>query len=87
MTVRFEDGAIRIDGDCPVEDAEVLLSLLLMHDDAPVDLSGCGRLHAAPFQLLLALRPALTGTPAHPFVRDRLLPMLTAGLSEAAAAG
>lgn len=86
MTVRFEDGAIRIDGDCRVEDAEALLSLLQSHN-APVDLSRCGRLHAAPFQVLLALRPVLTGTPAHPFVRDRLLPMLTAGLSEDAAAG
>lgn len=86
MTVRFEDGAIRIIGDCPVEEAELLLSLLQAHD-APVDLSRCGRLHAAPFQVLLALRPALSGSPADAFVRDRLQPILTAALSEGAAAG
>lgn len=86
MTVHFDDGAIRIDGDCRVEDAEALLLLLQTHA-APVDLSRCGRLHAAPFQVLLALRPAFIGTPGGAFVRDRLLPLLTAGLSEGARSG
>lgn len=81
MSVRFADGAIRIEGNCPVEDAEPLLRLLQAHA-APVDLSRCDRLHAAPFQVLLALRPVIAGIPSSDFVRERLLPMLIATLPE-----
>lgn len=86
MSVRFDDGLIRIEGDGVVEDAEALLALLQMHD-APVDLSRCGRLHTAPFQILLALRPPITGFPSDAFARDRLVPMLSAALFELPTAG
>lgn len=80
MSVLFEGGMIRIVGDCPVEEAETLLTLLQAHG-APVDLSHCGHLHAAPFQVLLALRPPIVGTSANAFVREKLTPMLTTALS------
>lgn len=76
MSVAFADGVIRMVGDCPVEDAETLLLLLLAQQGAPVDLSGCGTIHAALLQILLAARPAVSGTPADCFVRDRVLPLL-----------
>lgn len=85
MSVRFEDGVIRIVGDCPVEAAETLLSLLQAHA-APVDLSQCGHLHTASFQVLLALRPTIMGMAADAFVRDRLQPMLRNSLPETVAA-
>lgn len=85
MSVRFDGGAIRVEGDCRVEDAEPLLRLLQAHE-APVDLSRCGRLHAAPFQVLLALRPVVIGIPSSDFVRERLLPMLIATLPESSPA-
>jgi hypothetical protein len=75
MSVSLVDGAIRLEGDCPVEEAERLLQLLLEHQ-APVDLSGCGHLHAALLQVLLAARPPIRGIPADSFVRDHLLPLL-----------
>ena len=81
MSVRFDDRAIRIEGNCPVEDAEPLLRLLHAHE-APVDLSRCDGLHAAPFQVLLALRPVIIGIPSSDFVRERLVPMLIATLPE-----
>jgi hypothetical protein len=87
MSVSFEDGVIHLAGDAAVEDAEALLSLLHAHEDVPVDLSRCGRLHAAPFQVLLALRPAIVGEPTDLFARDHLLPILLNDLPERAPAG
>ena len=86
MSVSFEEGVIRLVGDAGVEDAEGLLSLLHARD-APVDLSRCGKLHAAPFQILLALRPVVVGEPSDPFARDHLLPLLSNNLPQRAPAG
>lgn len=86
MSVSFEDGVVRIAGDAAVEEAETLLSLLAAHA-APVDLSRCGRLHAAVFQVLLALRPTLVGKPLDPFASEHLLPMLSNNLPERGPAG
>ena len=78
MSVDFADGAIRLVGDCPVEDAETLLLLLVEHR-APVDLSDCGHIHAALLQILLAARPPVQGTPVDCFVREQVLPLLKHG--------
>ena len=86
MSVSFEGGVIRIEGGAAVEDAETLLSLLQSHE-APVDLSHCASLHTAVFQVLLALRPAITGVPPDAFARDHLLPLLSSALPERAPAG
>lgn len=55
-------------GVCPVEDAEPLLQLLQAAPAASVDWSGCSRLHTAVFQVILAVRPPLTGPCGDPFV-------------------
>ena len=55
MTVRLGDnGAIVLDGVCPVEDAEPLLQLLQTTPAAKVDWRRCNLLHTAVFQLILA---------------------------------
>ena len=77
MTVRLVNGVIRVEGICSVEEAETLLMLLEAHG-APVDLSACTHLHAAPFQVLLALGPEVIGPPAAPFARQFLWPHLSA---------
>ncbi|GJD31409.1 hypothetical protein PMNALOAF_2666 [Methylobacterium adhaesivum] len=70
--IRRTDGAsgakIRLEGICPVEDAETLLALLLDDPQASVDWSACTRLHTAVYQILLSLQPGVVGVCADPFV-------------------
>lgn len=72
MSVTFEDGLIRLQGACPIEDAEVLLRGLLEHPGAAVDWSGCDQAHGAVIQVLMAARPVLVGSPTDPFLRRHL---------------
>jgi hypothetical protein len=76
MSVVLDGATIGLTGDCGVEEAELLLSLLLADPQRRVELSGAHRLHTALFQVLLCLRPALSGSPADPFFAKWLLPLL-----------
>lgn len=76
MSVRRTEHGIALVGDCPVEDAEVLLGLFLASPGMPIDLAGCGRLHTAVAQILLVARPMVRGTPENPFVAKWLLPQV-----------
>jgi hypothetical protein len=68
MSVRLDDGIIRLEGDCPVEDAEPLLELLQATPGARLDWRGCGRLHSAVLQVVLATAPDCIGPCGDPFV-------------------
>ncbi len=71
-----EPGApIRLEGVCPVEDAETLALLILEDPDAPVDWTACTRLHTAVYQVLLRLRPTISGPCGDPFVDAWLTPL------------
>lgn len=60
MTVRLdENGAIRLEGACSIEDAEPLLQFLLQDPTAPVDWGACEHAHTALVQILMVARPAL----------------------------
>jgi len=79
MTVRLDGALIRLEGEGRVEDAEALLALL----QAPggmrhVSLDGSGRLHTAVVQVLLVLRPPVSGTPSDEFAARWLGPLLGA---------
>ena len=76
MTVRRIGDAIALTGDCPVEDAEVLLGLLVETPAATVDVDGCGRVHTAVAQVLLAARSAVRGVAVNPLLGDWILPQL-----------
>lgn len=76
MSVRLSGGAVRLEGDCPVEDAEALLTLLQENSAATIHINDCGRLHMAVMQVLLAARRPIQGTPGNGFVREWLLPQL-----------
>ena len=65
---------IRLEGLCPVEDAETLASLILENPTAPVDWTACTRMHTAVYQVLLRLRPSVLGTCGDPFVERWLRP-------------
>ncbi len=69
MSVHQDDsGAIILEGNCPVEDAETLLRLLQTTPTATVDWTRCGRLHTAVLQVIIAVAPALAGACGDPWV-------------------
>jgi hypothetical protein len=74
MSISCSDGTISLVGDCPVEDAETLLALLMTDSTLSVDVSGCGRLHTSVVQVLLAARPRVTGIPVNAFAAAWVLP-------------
>lgn len=76
MSVRLEQGVIRLEGRCRIEEAETLLGLLLEDAARPVDLTACGALHSAVVQILLAAGPVITGRPNDPFLCAHVLPLL-----------
>jgi hypothetical protein len=76
MSVRLDSGIIILEGDCPVDEAESLLELLLANPGASVDWSACGQLHTAVVQVLLAARPPMEGEPGTPFLRRWIAPIV-----------
>ena len=72
MSVTVEDGVIRLQGVCPIEDAEVLLRTLLENTGASVDWSGCDQAHGAVIQVLMAAKPVIVGSPTDHFLRRHL---------------
>ncbi|AWB20136.1 hypothetical protein DA075_03625 [Methylobacterium currus] len=80
MSVRRDGELIRLEGPCPVEEAETLAALLLAHPGAGVEWSACTRLHTAVIQVLLRLRPPLRGTCGDPFAARWLAPLMTPSL-------
>jgi hypothetical protein len=76
MSVCLDNGVIILEGDCPVDEAESLLELLLANPGASVDWSACGQLHTAVVQVLLAARPPMGGEPGNPFLRRWIAPII-----------
>jgi hypothetical protein len=77
MSVRLDGNIIVLEGLCRVEDAEPLLGWLQADRRRVVDLAGAEHLHAAVFQVLLALRPVVRGEGNDAFNRNWLIPLLT----------
>jgi hypothetical protein len=81
MSVHLKGNVIVLKGVCRVEDAEPLLSLLQADPARVVDLTEAEHLHAAVLQVLMAHRPALEGAGKEAFLRDWIVPALTASKS------
>ncbi|MCO6419969.1 hypothetical protein JYK14_27960 [Siccirubricoccus sp. KC 17139] len=86
MSVQLQDAVVHLRGDCPVEDAELLLSLLREGGGRMVQIGEADRLHTAVVQVLLALRPPLAGAPTDPFLSRWLVPLLRAPAGDGEAA-
>ena len=78
MSVRLNGNIILLEGQCRVEDAEPLLGWLQADRSRVVDLTGAEHLHAAVFQVLMALRPSIKEGGKDAFIREWLIPVLTA---------
>ena len=76
MSVRRDGDLIRLEGACPVEEAETLAALLLAHPGTGIDWSACTGMHTAVVQVLLRLRPPLHGPCTAPFAARWLAPLL-----------
>jgi hypothetical protein len=67
---RGDDGAIVLDGVCPVEDAEPLLQMLQATPAGPLDWTQCGRLHTAVLSVILAARITPVGRCGDPWIQE-----------------
>jgi hypothetical protein len=77
MTVRRSDhGTLVLEGDCPVEDAEVLLQLLQTGPAVALDWTKCRQMHTAVLQVILASRIVPQGPCGDALVRQWLAPKL-----------
>ena len=77
MSMRLDGNIIVLEGACRVEDAESLLGWLQTDRGLVVDLTDAEYLHTAVLQVLMALRPALKGTPKDDFIRHWITPALS----------
>ena len=64
MPMDLSESAAVLTGICDVAEAETLLAWLQAHPQGPVDVSACEHAHTAVVQVLMAMRPTLTGQPA-----------------------
>lgn len=78
MTVSLQGDTIYLFGTCGVEEAETLVSLILSNATAMVDVSAAEAVHTALWQALLMLAPRVSGEPRDNFVREWIMPILTA---------
>jgi hypothetical protein len=69
-------GSIRLEGDCPLEDSEILVQMLTLADPAVVDWRDCTGIHTAVLQILIAGNIKLVGPPASAFLRQHIDPVL-----------
>jgi len=76
MSVRRDGSVIRLEGDCPVEEAEALTALLEADGDWTIDVSLCRHLHTALVQALLRFRPRIVGEPENRVLRMLILPAI-----------
>ena len=76
MPIAFTDNAAILTESVIIEEAETLLAWLKEHPEGTVNLNKCTHLHTAVFQVLMALRPPLTGPPVDPFLKTNIWPLL-----------
>lgn len=86
MAIRYLKKYATLEGHISVEDAEALQNWLKVQAKPAVQLDKCEQVHAAVLQVLLALRPALQGRPADPWLAQ-VLGLPPAGANAAVAAG
>jgi hypothetical protein len=82
MGIRYLKKHAALEGVVSVEDAEPLQSWLKNHPQGAVNLSKCQHVHASVLQVLLAVRPKITGDVGDPWLAG----ILGATVSQAQAA-
>lgn len=77
MTVQLaHNGTVQLIGDCPAEDADILLQSLLEQPNGPVDWTACTSAHTAVIQVLLSAAVMPEGAPKSRFLNDFVGPAM-----------
>jgi hypothetical protein len=76
MGVRLDGNIVRLEGRCNVEDAEPLFGWLQEDPVRTVNIAEAEHLHAAVVQVLMVLRPAMSGSSRDAFIRDWIAPLV-----------
>ena len=76
MTVTLTDSTVVLSGDCPLEDAEILVQRLIENGGAGVDWTQCEHAHTAVIQVLMAAKRPLKGPPSGEFLKTQIDPAL-----------
>jgi len=63
MPIQYEEGIVRFVDHCAIEEAVELAERLAVEPMPELDLSECGVMHSALFQLIAAARPKISGWP------------------------
>jgi hypothetical protein len=69
MGIRYLKKSASLQGQVGAEDAEILLEWLKSRPGSAVNVGRCQQMHAAVLQVLLALRPRITGRPEDPWLQ------------------
>lgn len=69
MGIRYLKNSATLQGWVSAEDAEILQEWLKSRSGSAVNVTRCQQMHAAVLQVLLALRPRITGQPADPWLQ------------------
>jgi len=72
MAIRYLKKYAALEGRISVEDAEGLQEWLKLQPAPAVNMAKCDQVHAAVLQVLLALRPRITASPADPWLKAAL---------------
>jgi hypothetical protein len=75
MPVQYGEHCAWLKGICSVEEAEQIYEWLMRNSKGVVDLGEAEHLHAAVFQVLLALRAKVRGQPQDPFLACYIKPL------------
>ena len=84
MSIAMAQGVVHLKGNCDAGDVEPLLAAVQQDRSVRIDLTEADHLHTAIFQVLLAFKPVVEGSPRDTFVRTWLIPILRSGLSHRA---
>lgn len=80
MPLRYEEGRVRFEGHCAVEEALDLTEFLRATPTADVDLSACASLHTALFQAIIASGARVSAAPGDAALARAVMPALAAGV-------
>jgi hypothetical protein len=73
MTISVDDKAIRLEGQCGVEEVETLVDYMDRHPDLHIDLSAATTIHTSLLQALMVFRPTLMSPPVSSLISDSVL--------------
>lgn len=63
MSIEYKKTVAIMEGECTVEDAEVLLEWVLLNPKGKINLKQCEHMHTAVLQVLMAVKPSVSVWP------------------------